>query len=177
MRILRFSRLLIVCLAVAAGQLRAEGVRISVPGGGVLVLSAPDGWHCTTRPGPVPTVLLTPARKDGFQVLVSPLVAPDGRLAPASPDALRHLVEGLANKAKAQSAEESLTLQSFGSGKVQGNYFSATDRAPKPGEFKYLTQGSLSVEGLPVGFSILSNDNPQALVESALRMLGAARRE
>ena len=86
-------------------------------------------------------------------------------------------MEGAANEAKAHSVEKSLPIHSFGSGSVQGNYFSATDRAPKPGEFKYLTQGSMSVSGLPVGFTILSNGNAHAAVGPALRMLAAARRQ
>jgi len=110
-------------------------------------------------------------------VLVSPLVATDGRLVPATRESLRSLVETGATQAKSQSVEKSLLVQSFGSGEVQGNYFSATDRAPKAGEFKYLTQGAMSVSGLPVAFTILSNGNPQAAVEPALRMLGAARKE
>jgi hypothetical protein len=177
MRILGFLRLLAIFPSMVVGQAWAEDLRISVPGGGALVLPMPEGWRSATRSGPVPTVSLTPASGGSFQVLVSPLVAPDGRVAPTSPDALRRTVEGAANEAKSQSVEKSLPIQSFGSGKVQGNYFSATDRAPKPGEFKYLTQGSMSVNGLPVGFTILSNGNPQAAVEPALRMLAAARRE
>jgi hypothetical protein len=104
-------------------------------------------------------------------------VAPDGRLAEASPELLRRSVEGAASQAVLQSLEKSLPIQSFGSGKVQGNYFSVTERAPKPGEYKYLTQGSMSVSGMPVGFTILSNGDTQAVVQPALRMLAAARRE
>jgi hypothetical protein len=35
----------------------------------------------------------------------------------------------------------------------------------------------MSVNGLPVGFTILSNGNAQSVVEAALRMLSAAHRE
>ena len=177
MPIAQFIRILASSFLVLANQAWAEEVRISVPGGGALVLPVPDGWRSSKQSGPVPTVSLTPSGGGSFQVLVSPLVAPDGRLASASPDSLRRSVEGAANEAKSQSVEKSIPIQSFGSGNAQGNYFSATDRAPKPGEFKYLTQGSMSVSGLPVGFTILSNGNAQAAVEPALRMLAAARRE
>jgi hypothetical protein len=86
-------------------------------------------------------------------------------------------VEAGANAAKSQAVEQSLPIQSVGTAEVQGHYFSATDRAPKPGEFKYMTQGAMSVSGLPVAFTILSNGNPKAAVEPALRMLAAARKE
>ena len=123
------------------------------------------------------TVSFAPASGNAFQVLVSPLVAPDGRVASSSGESLSRLVESSANNAKTQSVEKSLPIQAFGSGGVQGSYFSATDRAPAPGEFKYMTQGAMSVSGLPVAFTILSNGNAQAAVEPALRMLTAARKE
>ncbi len=170
-------RLLAFFVGVVASPAWAEDVRIAYPGGGALLLSVPDGWRSAKQSGPVPTVSLTPASGNAFQVIVSPLVTPDGRLAPASPDAVRRAVEGAANQAKMQSVESSLPIRSFGYGNVQGNYYSATDRAPNPGEFKFMTQGSMSVRGLPVGFTILSNGNAQAVVEPALRMLATARRE
>jgi hypothetical protein len=176
-RIDQFIRIAALSLCVASSQAWAEEVRISVPGGGALVLPIPEGWRNSRQAGPVPTISLTPANGNSFQVLVSPLVSPDGRVAPASREALRRLVDAGASQAKTQSVEKSLPIQSFGSGEVQGNYFSATDRAPKPGEFKHLTQGAMSVGGLPVAFTILSNGNPQAAVEPALRMLTAARKE
>jgi hypothetical protein len=86
-------------------------------------------------------------------------------------------VESGANAAKSQAVEQSLPVQSFGTAEAQGHYFSVTDRAPKPGEFKYMTQGAVSVGGLPVAFTILSNGNPKAAVEPTLRMLAAARKE
>ena len=177
MRIVLALRLLALFVGAVATHAWAEDVRLPVPGGGALVLPVPDGWASTKRTGRVPTVSLTSSSGGSFQVLVSPLVAADGRLAEASPDMLRRSVEGSADQAKSQSVEKSLPIQSFGSGKVQGNYFSATDRAPKPGGYKYLTQGSMSVSGMPVGFTILSNGDPQAVAVPALRMLAAARRE
>ena len=177
MRATSIAGLLAFVLSASASHVRAEDVRIPVPGGGALVLPAPEGWRSSLRPGPGPTVSLTPPSGNSFQVLVSPLVAADGRVAPASRESLRRLVEAGASHAKPQAVEAVLPIKSFGSGEAQGHYFSATDRAPGPGEFKYMTQGALSVHGLPVAFTILSNGNPQAAIEPALRMLAGARKE
>ena len=177
MRITPFLRIAALSLCVLAGQAHAEDVRVSVPGGGVLVLPVPAGWRTSTKAGPGTTVSFAPASGKAFEVLVSPLVAPDGRVSPSSGESLRRLVEASANNAKTQSVERSLPVQAFGSGDVQGSYFSATDRAPAPGDFKYMTQGAMSVGGLPVAFTILSNGNAQAAVEPALRMLTSARKE
>ena len=178
MRITPFILVVLINFCGMASYTRAEETRIPVATGAALVLPVPDKWRTTRRPGPVPTVSITPASGgDSFQVLVSPLVAPDGSVAPASLESLRRLVGSAATRAKSQSVEESLPIQNFGSGDVQGYYFSATDRAPKPGEFKFMTQGAMSVSGLPVSFTILSNGNAQQAVEPALHMLLAARKE
>jgi len=177
MRMTSLLRVAAFSFCLLAGHAWAEEVRISIPGGGTLVLPTPEGWRNSMQVGLVPTASITPASGNAFQVLVSPLVAHDGRMAPSSSESLRRLVETGASSAKTQSVERSLPIQSFASGEVHGNYYSATDRAPKPGEFKYMTQGAMSVSGLPVAFTILSNGNAQEAVEPALRMLGAARKE
>jgi len=41
-----------------------------------------------------------------------------------------------AQSALSQAVEKSLPVQELRGGNAQGSYFSATDRAPKPGEFK-----------------------------------------
>ena len=86
MRIALPVQLVTVVIGLLTNQAWAEELRVPVSGSGVLVLSVPDGWRSASRSGPVPTVSLTPASGGSFQVLVSPLVAPDGRLAPTSPE-------------------------------------------------------------------------------------------
>jgi hypothetical protein len=176
MRITSSLRIGALSLCALANHVSAEEVRVVVPGA-VLVLQAPEGWRSSRQAGPIPTVSLAPASGNAFQVLVSPLVSRDGRFAPSSRESLRRLVESGADNAKSQSVEQSLPIQSFGSADVQGHYFSATDRAPKPGEFKYMTQGAMSVSGLPVAFTVLSNGSSKATLEPALRMLASARKE
>jgi hypothetical protein len=176
--IIRVINRLLLAFAIGSTVLPAlaADVRVPLPGGGALVLPAPSGWKQTMQPGPIPTTSLT-AEGGAFQVLVSPLVRPDGSTAPADPESLRKLVSAGAQDALSQAVEKSLPLRALRGESVQGSYFSATDRAPKPGEFKYLTQGAMSVQGLPVSFTILSNGAPQLAVEPALRMLQSARRE
>lgn len=176
MQIAAALRVCVLSLCALTIQASAEEVRVVAPGA-VLVLQVPAGWRSAKQPGPGPTVSLSPATGNDFQVLVSALVARDGRLAPSSGESLRGLVEAGAQAAKAQAVEQSLPIHSFGTADVQGHYFSATDRAPKPGEFKYMTQGAMSVRGLPVAFTVLSNGTPKAAVEPTLRMLAAARKE
>ena len=132
MRITTSLSIGVVSLCALASQARAEDVFVPVPGGGVLVLPAPAGWRNSMKAGPGATVSFAPASGNAFQVLVSPLVAPDGGVASSSGESLRRLVEASANNAKTQSVEKSLPVQAFGSGGVQGSYFSATDRVSTP---------------------------------------------
>lgn len=163
---------------VMACHALAGDVRVALPGGGALVLPVPAGWKEARQPGAIPTLVLAPEAGQSFQVLVSPLVRRDGSTAPADdPEVLRRMVESASQRALAQSVETSLPVQEFREGKVQGSYFSATDRAPKPGEFKYLTQGTALIQGLPVTFTILSNAETKEAVEGTLQALKGARRE
>ncbi len=157
--------------------LHAADARVSLPGGGALVLPTPEDWKHGVEQQRVPTLTITPVTGPLFQVMVSPLVSQDGRVGTISSEQLRRLVERAANDARAQAVEKSLPIQSVKDGDVEGAYFAATDKAPKPGEFKYITQGALSVQGLPVTFTILTNDNSKSAEGAALRMLRSARRE
>ena len=61
------------------------------------------------------------------------------------------------------------------SGKT-GYYFSATDRAPEPGGYKYLTQGVLGMHELRVAFTVLANGQSQEPTAQALELLRSLRR-
>jgi hypothetical protein len=56
-----------------------------------------------------------------------------------------------------------------------GFYFSATDQAPRPGDYKFLTHGVLKAGGLAVSFTILTRDGQEQIVRDALAMLKTAR--
>lgn len=168
---------LVAASLVASSSLFAADARVTLPGGGALVLPMPAGWNRLLEQRGVTTMTFTPASGPAFQVMISALISPDGRVGAMSPERLLKLVEDAANDAKSQSVEKSLPIQVLKEGEVEGAYFAATDRAPKPGEFKYLTQGAVSVRGLPATFTILTNDDSKAAEGLALHMLRSARRE
>jgi hypothetical protein len=49
-----------------------------------------------------------------------------------------------------------------------------TDHAPKPGEYKHMTQGILPVGILMLPFTVYTNDGQQDIVTEALTMLKSA---
>jgi hypothetical protein len=156
----------------------AAETEITISGWGTLLLAAPDGWRQEVMVRePVVTVAFTPAVGNSFQVMISPLRSSNGTMPPSTPEALRRSVWAGAEHAKSQAVESSIPIHELRSRSVVGSYFSATDRVSKPGEYKYMTQGMVSVEGLPIAFTILSNGEPQAIVESALRMVKSAHKQ
>ncbi len=56
----------------------------------------------------------------------------------------------------------------------RGYYFFATDRAPAPGEWKYLTQGAVQVGAIALTFTILTNDGQEADAKAALELIRLA---
>ena len=161
----------------AAASAFAGETQIPVSGWGTLSLAVPDGWRQQLeKRQATTTATFTPDAGNGFTVMVSPLPFVQGSSAPVTQDSVRRYVAASAEQAKAQSVESSIPLRSFPAGAAFGSYFSATDRAPKPGEYKYMTQGLIAIEGQPVAFTILTNGDAQAIVEPVLRMLQSARK-
>ena len=89
-------------------------------------------------------------------------------------ESIRKIVERGMNDAQSQAVEKKLAVVAFDGQSGPGYYFSATDKAPKPGEYKYMTQGMLIVRELAVSFTILTNDGQQQVVQDALTMLKGA---
>jgi hypothetical protein len=87
---------------------------------------------------------------------------------------MRHSVQQTADKVKPSATEQYLPVEQLTGAPGPGYYFSATDREPKPGEFKYLTQGMLLVGDVVVGFSILTNDAQEKVRDQALATLKSA---
>ena len=72
-----------------------------------------------------------------------------------------------------QSVEKELKIEPFGSGEARGSKVCATDRAPKPDEYKYVCQGILTHRGSAVIFTLLYNDSGKADAKKALAALEA----
>ena len=72
------------------------------------------------------------------------------------------VVTSMAAKLEGQSVEKKIEVQRVAGDHSRGNYVCATDRAPKPGEYKYMCQGLLSVDGTPFVLTLLYNDPGKA---------------
>ena len=169
----RRTALATALIALIPAPAFAIEARLPSPGGGTLVMVVPDGWRQNSKPAKTPTMAFRPPADEAFLVLVSNFLP---RTGPRTPAALRKFMDTMVAEARPKAVESALAVQELSGAAVQGLYFSATDKAPKPGEYKYITQGAMLVKGMPAVFTILTNDDSKAAVELALRMFSTARR-
>lgn len=167
---------LAAALSFVASLAAAESTAIRafpVTDRGTLQLNAPQSWPFEMRSAPnhaLPTIALGPEKGATFQVLITPMPPPQ-KDPPASAGALKQMVEHAAQEATAQAVEKSLLVKELRSGAHVGYYFSATDRAPKSDEFKYMTQGMFSLGEMLIAFTILTNNGYESVVPAALTMI------
>ena len=163
-----------------AGGARAEEMSISLPGHGMLLLSIPAGWQVTPTQragGLPPTVQFSAKGGRHFEVLLTPLWSPQGDAGFNTPDQVRRVIAGAAAKAGPQSVEGRITVREIPGSAGKGFYFVATDKQPKPEEFKYMAQGALPLDELMLGFTVLTNEADSPVMQNTFDALKAARHQ
>lgn len=173
------SLLIASLFLVSASSSAADSANRSypLPKHGAFELKVPLVWKDSVRQPPndlPPTISF--AQKDGaaFEVLVTPMWAFRPDVTMPTPEETKSTVRRAADEAQQQAVEKTIEVKELKGTSATGYYFSATDRAPKPGEYKYLTQGMLSTGDLRVTFTILTNDGQEQIAQSALAMLASA---
>ena len=151
--------------------------KFALPERGFLQMSVPPNWDDQIRQPPQalpPTIAFRARQGKPFEVLVTPIWRARPDIPVSTKDTIRQRVERAADDVKSQAVEKSIRLVEFSGSSGPGFYFSATDRAPKPGEYKFVTQGMLKVSDLVVTFTILTNDGQEQVMRDALSMLKSA---
>ena len=168
-----FAAVIAVVLVVAnAAALGPQ--HFSLAGHGQLQMVVPASWQSEERarsdPLP-PTITFKPESGAPFLVLLTP-VWPIGDMKTLPRlDGIHEQVAAAAQRLAPQSVEQTLSLRDFAGASGRGYYFIATDRAPNPGEFKYLAQGIVNVGDINLAFTVLTNDGQDAVVHAALDMI------
>ncbi len=178
-RVRRLVAAFLLCLvagAAAADETKSRTFAIS--GQGELQLNVPVSWTSDTMPATaeIPAgIQFGPRAGAPFEMLFTPMgyVTKD---APApGPAVLKKLAQDAAALLKDRAVERTIDVRELRGASAAGYYFSATDRAAKPGEFKIATQGFVMVGDLLVSFTVLTNDGQRHVVDSALEMVRNAR--
>lgn len=150
----------------------------ALPGHGSFQMNVPASWKDSEhRPVPdqPPTLMFDPPSGAPFKVLVTPIWKFRADIELPTVSQVKDKVRHAAELAAPQAIEKEFPLKELKGEAAKGYYFSATDKAPNPGEFKYMSQGMIRVGELVVTFTVLTNDGQEAVVRDALAMVAGAR--
>lgn len=162
-------------LSAKAGQ--AERV-IPLPNRRAIACIAPADWSSGAgwpERGLPPTFAFKPAKGDAFSVKVTPIYRPDRNPAqPTDDDVKRAASAGMAETQP--NATEQLEMLSWSGDHASGYYYVATDKAPKPGEYPYLLQGTARLDELLITYTVLLRKRDPATINMMLGVLKSFHR-
>lgn len=176
----RFALLIVLAAQMAvtsAAEFRSESFEI--PQHGKVSLVLPDDWvSAISQPSAQrpPTISLQPKAGPPFDMMIT-VIWRKGDDSTVYESALREQTQSAATEAQQQAVETQLSIKELSGTEGRGYYFTATDRAPKPGEYKHLAQGMLKLRDVALAFTILTNDGQEEVVDEALKVLASATRE
>ena len=149
-----------------------------IPSHGKITLKVPSGWRVATRPtAEPPSVYLRAEPQSGsaFSLQITAVWLDSTKLKKVTPQSMKRDAARTADGLLAQSVEKAAPLHDLVGAQAHGVYYSLTDRAPAPGESRYLTQGTLLCGEALFAFTFLHHETTSAEHESALQMLADAR--
>ncbi len=149
-----------------------------LPGHGKLRLEVPISWIHKIKQPPnrlPPTIEFKNKIKDSFTILITTIWPANETIPPPSDKSIQQQVKKAAEAVGNQSVEKTLPIKEIKGTSGFGYYYFATDPSPKPGEYKYMTQGIIRIGELSVPFTILTNDENENIINDALEMLKSAK--
>jgi hypothetical protein len=90
---------------------------------------------------------------------------------------VKQFVIGLSRSMQKTAVEKELLVQEIKGEKTFGYYFSCTDKAPKPGESKYATQGVIKAGEVSLVFTLLYNEKNPELINQVLQILSKTEQQ
>jgi hypothetical protein len=149
-----------------------------IPDHGILELNVLPSWKDNIHKPQkdlFPTIIFTPAKGNDFQVLITVIWSKTGEQDFNSPVKIRTLVEQDGQNILTKAVETKLVVQQMRGVNNIGYFFSLTDKAPNPGEFRYMTRGGIAVGNLLLSVTILYRAEDSEYVKDALSMLREAK--
>ena len=152
--------------------------RFPLPDHGTVTMTVPPIWTDQVRQPPdrlPPTIVFTPELGNAFRIMITPIWAANKDIPVPSDRDIRSSVEQSLEGIRGQAVESSIPVRELKREGVRGYYFSVTDRAPKPGEFKFMTQGAVASGSLIITFTVLSNDGTGKVEKDAITMISSIK--
>jgi hypothetical protein len=167
-----------IALTAQAQELKTQS--FTLPGHGQLTLKFPATWDSKVEQSGnnPPTIGFKPKTDNNFNVLLTPGWPIDPSKDVSSPDKVRDLVEKVGAASLPQAVEKKLTIKEFGADGKTGYYFAPlTDKAPNPGEFKYMSQGMIKEGNLILIFTLLTNSKETKELDTVLNVIANAKQK
>lgn len=145
-----------------------------LPENGSFRLQVPQSWKDELRQPPgglPPTIVFSSTTGESFKILVTPIFSVNEEMKMPTPSEIKKTVEKTVESVKNQAVEKKIPIIEFRGSSTIGYYFSVTDRSPKPGEYKYMTQGMFRVGHLAPTFTVLTNNGLEDTVSKSLKMI------
>lgn len=144
---------------------------------GILSLSFPNKWMYDAEESTDPSfpglnLRFGPQYGSNFLVLVSTVPAEDGATR-AGPEKMMTMV---ASHLARRAVENPISLTPLTGAEVNGYYFAFTDKTyvnkePKPGAYRYQTQGMVTLDNFSLSFSVLFNYREDGHEKAMLDMI------
>jgi hypothetical protein len=149
-----------------------------ISGQGILELNVPASWQDKVHKPQdkmSPTLIFKPASGSDFEVMVIVSGGPKGDKGFNSPDRVRAMLETEGRKLLPKITEPKIALQEMKGVNTTGYFFSVTDKAPEPGEYRYMTRAGIGVGTVLLNATIFHRVKESDSVKEALSMLREAR--
>jgi hypothetical protein len=171
-----FTTLLAASIVLSASQKAIR--KYPFPEHGTLELNVPIVWkgelHKPQENMP-PTIIFNPAKGNDFQFMITVLWSKTGEQDFNGQGKVRPLVERDGRKLLPNAVETKIVLQEIKGVNNTGHFFSVTDKAPDPGEYRYMTRGAIGVGNLLLSVTLLHRVRDSQSVQDALSMLREAK--
>jgi hypothetical protein len=171
----------LACALVSAASAQpAQTRQFSIPGHGSLVFDVPEGWRVAERAledPPSTAVRIGPRSGNAFLLQITSVWLEPGKAAAYTPQELQARVRKTAQEMLPQAVEKEATLVELRGNDTYGYHYSLTDRSPTsdPGDYKYVTQGTLLSGELVTVFTFLHREPAPREKQQALKMLADSR--
>jgi hypothetical protein len=166
------AAILLCFCAETASSYDGEMRKYPVANRGVLGVHKPVSWvdrfSATSMP---PTIRLSPKEGAIFECYLTLIPKADPNAPIPSDGKMQEAVQKMIELIKTQALESDIEIKDIHGSVDHGFYFSMTDRAPKKGEYRYLTQGVIQAGTLSILVTLMSNDESGVIERDTLEVL------
>jgi len=179
------SLLAVFMMLPGSGAAQSSGPKIvksyEIPGHATIEYSIPASWREEMRKtgnAVPPSLVFRPRKGRAFSVQMT-LLWNDKEGSDFTKAAnIKSFVHKSGTAFLPNAVETELTLNELSGVDGRGYYYTLTDKAPRPGEYRYMTHGGIGVGNILLVVTVLSSEKDSAAAGEALVLLrGAAQRE